>query len=197
MCRALFFCCQRIFLLFGAKGERNTSGMAYRWKNNTIAAVFNRCLFPLSFQLQLGKNVLLYAFRSTGGHSVLVFGCFVAEYFLCENVGQSAEMFGFAKVIQCYLYTCSAALIVALCVRNDGAQIKILAWIGKYHSGNIYFYHSLLPRFINRLFGAAFMADIEPVLSFVIYLICIPLSMSVNKAWRFIKTTYSRFLAST
>ncbi len=121
---------------------------------------------------------------------------FVAEYSLCRYIDQSSEMFGFSKVIQCYLYTCSAALIVALCVRNDGAQIKVLAWIGKYHSGNIYFYHSLLPRFINRLFGAAFMADIGPILSFVVYLICIPLSMSVNKAWWFIKTKYSRFHAS-
>lgn len=124
---------------------------------------------------------------------LLSVGClFVAEYFLCLYVSQPSEIFGFAKVILCYLYTCSAALMVALCIRNDGAQIKILAWIGKYHSGNIYFYHSLLPRFMNRFLGTAFMSDIEPVLSFVVYLICIPLSMSVNKAWRFIKSTYGK-----
>lgn len=79
----------------------------------------------------------------------------------------------------CYLFASVCALV--LCVKYSGCSIPWMAWIGKYHSANIYYYHimvrSLLLLFSARLVGVD-MQHVSPPLTFALTLL-----LSVLLVW--------------
>lgn len=139
------------------------------------------CSQPFFAVTCLGMGYLAAKYRLASRLSpFIMFGIFIALLLLMAWVNHSVALALLRPYAGCILYPCAAALAVVFCFRFKEKGVKWVAWIGKYHSANIYFYHVMMMAVLVRL--SAFLPDnsMKYCGALLVYILCIPFSMLVN-----------------